>query len=79
NPRTVIKYDLPKAAHVTLTIYDVLGRKVRTLLDKDVAAGYQSIHWEGKDDRGAPVASGLYLYRIQAAAFIKVKKMMLLR
>jgi len=79
NPTTVIKYDLPKAAHVTLTIYDVLGRKVRTLLDKDMLAGYQSIVWEGKDDRDVPVASGIYLYRIQAAAFIKVKKMMLLR
>ena len=79
NPTTIIKYDLPKAAHVKLTIYDVLGRRVRTLIDKEFEAGYQRAQWDGKSDRGMPVASGIYLYRLHTPFFTKVRKMTLLR
>lgn len=79
NPTTIIKYDLPKPTHVKLTIYDVLGRRVRTLLDKEVEAGYQRAQWDGKNDRGVPVASGIYLYRLHTSFFTKVRKMTLLR
>ncbi|MDZ7291295.1 MAG: beta-propeller fold lactonase family protein [candidate division KSB1 bacterium] len=79
NPATLIKYDLLKTAHVTLTIYDVLGRRVRTLVDELMDAGYHSQIWDGKNDKGVPVASGIYFYRLQTAEFTKVRKMTFLR
>ncbi|MDZ7291297.1 MAG: beta-propeller fold lactonase family protein [candidate division KSB1 bacterium] len=79
NPTTLIKYDLPKATHVTITIYDVLGRRVRTLVDKLMDAGYHSRIWDGRNDKGAPVTSGIYFYRLHTTEFMKVRKMALLQ
>jgi len=62
-----------------LTIYNLLGRKIRTLIDREQQPGYYSVHWDGKDMTGLEVASGLYLYIIQAGEFKDVKKMVLLR
>jgi hypothetical protein len=74
NPMTTIKYDLPKDARVTLTIYDLLGRRVATLVDEEQRAGYRSVAWNG-----ANVASGVYLYRIQAGEFTQTRRMLLLK
>jgi hypothetical protein len=79
NPQTVIKYDLPKPSHVRLLIYNILGQKVRTVVDEDQGAGRKSVNWDGKDDQGKDVASGIYFYQIKAGEFSMVKKMVLLK
>jgi hypothetical protein len=80
NPYTVIRYDLPEPARVSLRVYDVTGRLVRVLLGSvPVDAGYQEAYWDGLDDRGQTVASGVYLYRIEAGSFVETRRMVLLR
>jgi hypothetical protein len=80
NPITKIKYDLPENTHVTLLIYDIMGRQVRTLFSNLYQeAGYRSIVWNGLDEFGRPLPSGMYFYHIKTADFIKTKKMVLLK
>jgi hypothetical protein len=67
NPSTTIRYDLPKDAGVKMDIYDVMGRKVRTLMDGSRSAGSYSVVWNSRDDHGRDVASGVYLYRFVAS------------
>ena len=80
NPDTTIKYDLAESADVTLQIYNVLGQVVRTLVagESQVPGRYQ-IRWNGMDDRGVSVSSGVYFYRISADKFQDVRKLMLLK
>ncbi len=79
NPLTHIEFDLPHRSYVTLEIFNVLGEKVVKLLDKRLAAGRYSIHWDGRDSRGRSVASGVYLYRLTAGDFSQTRKMVLMR
>jgi hypothetical protein len=79
NPSTIIAYDLPKPANVRLEIFNVLGQKVKTLFDGYQEAGSQSVTWDGRDNFGASVASGIYFYRLNAGSFNAVKKMMMLK
>lgn len=79
NPGTVVRFVLPHAAPVRLSVFDMAGRHVRTLVIGGVSAGIQEVMWDGKDDAGQPVASGIYLYRLQAGQFSQVRKMLLLR
>jgi len=79
NPETAIRFQLPQATHVVLKIYNLLGEEIRTLMDADCEAGRHSLHWDGKDNQGQAIASGVYLYRLQAGSFMKTKKMNLLR
>ena len=79
NPVTTLRYDLPRRAEVALTIYDILGREVRTLVQGEQAPGYQSVVWDGTDGDGNPVASGVYLYRLEAGGFTQARKMVLLK
>jgi hypothetical protein len=79
NQRTVIEFALPENRLVVLEIYDVLGRKVRTLLSEYLDAGYKAVDWDGCDDRGMPVASGIYFYSIKSRDFSDSKKMILLK
>jgi hypothetical protein len=79
NPVTTIQYALPKASDVKIEIYNILGQRVRMLVDEHQDPGYKMIHWDGKDNRGVEVSSGIYLYRIQAGDFEKCKKMILLK
>ena len=79
NPETQIQYQLPEDCFVTLTIYNILGQKIRTLVNFKQQTGYHTVRWDGKDDQGAMAASGLYLYQLNADRFNKVKKMLLLR
>jgi hypothetical protein len=79
NPTTAIKYDLPKGIYVTLEVYDMLGRKIRTLVEEKLGAGYRVTVWDGKNDQGLPVSSGLYFYRLKTTEFTKVRKATLLR
>lgn len=80
NPETVIRYNLPQAATVTIAIYNQLGQKVRTLVsDQQQNAGYYSVLWNGRDDAGRRAASGLYLYRITAGEQALTRKMVLMK
>ena len=74
NPNTVIKYQLPEPTRVILEIYDVLGRKVATLVDINQEAGYYEVPWNA-----ANFSSGIYIYRIQAGKFVATKKLLLLK
>ena len=79
NPRTTIRFELPQRSDASLRIYDLSGRLVRTLLEGKLPAGYHSAIWQGEDDRGRNVASGVYLYELRAAGQRLVKKMMLVQ
>jgi hypothetical protein len=74
NPSTTIRYELPRASHVTLTVYDLLGREVATLIDDVEEPGYKSVEWNA-----ASVASGVYLYRLKAGSFVQTRKMTILK
>jgi hypothetical protein len=79
NPSTMIAFDLPVAARVRLSIYDVSGRLVKELLNEKREEGRHRAAWDGKDDRGQSVASGVYLYRLAAESFTETKRMVLLK
>jgi hypothetical protein len=79
NPKTMIRFALPKDSWVKLEVYNILGQKVKTLVDEKLAAGVKEIEWDGKDNKGAEVASGIYFYKIKADSFSDVKKMVMLK
>jgi len=79
NPTTVLEYALPNAAQVKIHIYNILGQKVRNLVDETQEPGYKTVSWDGKDDSGREVSSGIYFYRIVAGSFVKCRKMALLK
>ena len=79
NPVTTLRYDLPEQGHVRITIYDMLGRDVKTLINEYQDPGYRSIIWDATNDYGKPVSAGMYLYQIEANNFLKTKKMILVK
>ncbi|MGD8923172.1 MAG: FlgD immunoglobulin-like domain containing protein, partial [Candidatus Zixiibacteriota bacterium] len=79
NPSTTIEYDLPHRSHVRIDVLNVLGQKVRVLIDREETAGSHSITWDGTDDSGESVSTGIYLYRIQAGEIVESRKMLLLK
>jgi hypothetical protein len=79
NPSTKIAYSIPADGHVELMVYDVAGRLVRTLVDEPRRANRYTAVWDGKDNRGTAVASGVYFYRIQAGKYRATKKMVVLK
>ncbi len=79
NPETEIRFALTKGSHVVINVYNTLGQQIDTLIDRQYAAGFHSVRWDGKDRNGNPVSSGIYLYQIQAGEFSQVKKMSLIR
>ena len=79
NPSTVIGYQLAEGGDVRLAIYSVLGQEVRVLVNERQEAGSFTATWDGRDAQGRRVASGIYLYRLQAGGFTAVKRMLLLK
>ena len=79
NPVTTLRYDLPEDALVNITIYDIMGRIVKTLINSQQNAGFKSIQWNATNDAGSPLSAGLYLYKIQADNFVQTRKMVLLK
>jgi len=79
NANTIIKYDLQNDAEVVLKIYDILGREVKTLVNGDQTSGSKSVVWDGKDNNGRGVSSGVYFYRIQADNTADCKRLVLLK
>jgi len=79
NPVTTIEYSVPKRSHVTIEVYNVLGQKVRTLVDREESAGSYTITWDGRTNSGQSAATGVYLYRFEAGDHVETKKMLLLK
>ena len=78
NPSTRIRFSLPAEMPVRLTLFDVAGRKVRSLAAATLPAGAHDVVWDGRDDRGHSVGSGVYFYRLEAGSRILSRKMTLL-
>lgn len=79
NPETTIRYQVARSVKVNITIYNVLGQKVRTLVDASRPAGAHRIVWNGKDERGLGLPTGMYFYKMKAGEFVQVRKMLLLQ
>ena len=79
NPITTLRYELPEDAMVSITIYDMMGRQVKTLINSEQTAGYRNIRWNATNHLGQVVSAGLYIYTIQAGEFRQTKKMILLK
>ncbi len=79
NPNTTIRYSLEKGGNAELTVYDVAGRQIRTLVSGFVPEGEHRVTWNGQDDRGIPAASGVYFYRLRTDGFVETRKMVLLK
>jgi len=76
---TTLRFALPKATKVTLEIYDHTGRRVRTLVNTELSAGYHTATWNGTDDHGRKLSSGLYFYRMVTPEYRAVRKVLLVR
>lgn len=79
NPTTIIRYDLRADVHVRVSVYDVAGREVRRLVDRRQAAGHQNATWDGVDDNGNLVPSGVYFYKLDLGDYVRTRKMVLLK
>lgn len=79
NPSTIIKYNLASAGNVAIRIYDALGREIKTLVSADKPAGSYTINWDGTDNSGSKVSTGIYFYRLVAGDFVQTKKMILMK
>ena len=79
NITTTLRYDLPQETHVHLIVYDILGRKVSTLVNGVENPGYKYAIWDATDNSGKPVSAGVYIYRIDAGSFVCSRKMILLK
>ena len=84
NSSTTIRFEVPfeqgrSEVHTTLTVYNILGQKVRTLLDERKTAGRYHVIWDGRNDQGSSVASGIYFYRLRIGGNAESKKMTLLK
>lgn len=79
NPETIINFSLPENNFVSLKIYNSLGQEIKTLIDKEINAGFHSVVWDGKDNFGNSVTSGIYFYKLSAGKFISVRKMILIK
>jgi parallel beta-helix repeat protein len=79
NPTTVMEYDLPRDSQVKITIYNILGQKVKVLVDEYQAAGYRAVQWDGCNDYGLEVSTGVYFYLMEAGKYRSAKKMLMLK
>lgn len=79
NPATNIKFSLPVESRTRLVVYDILGNKVATLIDDIKPAGSYTLTWDGTNDQGIKISSGVYIYRLETENFIDVKKMLMLK
>jgi len=79
NPSTQIRFDLPLSGWVELTVYDMLGQTVRTLVSSTLAAGNHQVEWDGRNASGVQVSSGVYFYRLQVGEYRQMRRMMLIK
>jgi hypothetical protein len=74
NPTTIISYDIPKLSHVSINVYDVLGRKIETLVDAERLPGHYQVTFDA-----SRLPSGIYFYRLTAGSFVQTKKLMVIK
>jgi FlgD Ig-like domain len=79
NNCTQIKYDLQRNEHVRLILYDIHGKEIRILIDETQSAGVKTVTWDGKDNQGCELSSGIYIYRITANDLTQSRKMVYLK
>jgi hypothetical protein len=79
NPKTTIKFDLPVTDEVNLSVYDLSGKLVQTLVSGSMDAGYHQVVWNGTDEQGQSVSSGVYLYRLSAGTYQQTQRMILMK
>jgi flagellar hook assembly protein FlgD len=79
NSSTIIRYFIEQTNFVQLTIYNNLGKLLRTLVHEEKASGEHSIVWDGEDSEGTNASSGIYLYHLKVGSFVQTRKMILLR
>ncbi|GBD93200.1 flagellar basal body rod modification protein [bacterium BMS3Abin05] len=79
NPSTTIDYQLPEAANVKMVIYDLLGRQIRTLVDRNEEAGYHAISWDSRNENGMQVPAGIYILKLHANKYTAIRKMVLMK
>jgi hypothetical protein len=79
NPSTTIKYEIPDQGFVSLSVYNLLGQKIRNLVGEVEPAGVHSVEWDGTDELGSPVPSGIYFYRMTTAGLSDIKRMILMK
>ena len=79
NPTTTIRFQIPKLVNVNIEVFNILGQKVRTLVNSRLAPGYYEINWDGTNEIGEAISSGTYIYIIQAEDFMRSRKMVLLK
>ena len=79
NPTTTLRFELPEVSNLTLTIFNMLGQKVKTFNMQSTPAGYHTLKWNATNDFGDPVGAGVYLYQLQTKDFVKTRKMVLLK
>ncbi|UCC79127.1 MAG: T9SS type A sorting domain-containing protein [Candidatus Zixiibacteriota bacterium] len=79
NAGTIINYTVPLKSHIKIEVYDLLGRKVNTLIDKSQLAGEYQIRWDGRDSQGQALSTGIYFYRLRADNFAETRKMILMK
>ena len=79
NPSTRIRFEMPRPGHVRLAVYDVVGRFVTSLIDGPVAAGPSDVTWNGQDQQGRGVRSGVYFYRLESRGLLTTRKMVLIK
>ena len=75
NPETNIAFGLPQASYVTLCVYNIVGQRVNCIVSGEFAAGDYEVVWNGRDENGNPVGSGVYFYRLDAGEFTQTRKM----
>jgi predicted outer membrane repeat protein len=79
NPKTIIGFSLPRTSDVSLEVFNLLGQRVIELIDQSMSPGYHTVVWNGKNDQGRMVSSGVYYYRLRAGEFTESRKMLLLK
>ncbi len=79
NPTTAISFALPEATHIEIAVFNIVGQRIATLAESDYPAGEHTVMWDGRDDNGRTVSSGVYFYQIKAGDFIASKKMVLMK
>jgi hypothetical protein len=79
NPSTTIRYQLERNSPVELSIYNLQGQKVRTLVDSEQSSGPYQVEWDGRNEMGVQVSSGVYFYRFQAGSSVETRKMLLVK
>jgi hypothetical protein len=79
NPETKIDYFLPRASHVKLEVFNILGQRIKTIVDEDQTVGEKEVVWDGTNENGKPLSSGVYFYRLQTKDFVQARKMVLMK